>query len=101
MEVLLDRCPDIDAVFAASDLMAAGALAALHAAGRESPRSRHRRLRRLDHRPVDPPALSSVRQSMEERVANSPTCCCSESSGLTSVPLLQVCSTSTLIRPSG
>lgn len=37
MEVLLKRCPDIDAVFAASDLMAAGALSALDAAGKRVP----------------------------------------------------------------
>lgn len=37
MEVLLGRRPDIDAVFAASDLMAAGALSALYAAGRSVP----------------------------------------------------------------
>jgi DNA-binding LacI/PurR family transcriptional regulator len=34
---LLDRAPDLDAVFAASDLMAAGALRALKAAGRRVP----------------------------------------------------------------
>ena len=37
MEILLQRCPDLDAVFAASDLMAAGALSALFAAGRRVP----------------------------------------------------------------
>jgi DNA-binding LacI/PurR family transcriptional regulator len=37
MEVLLRRRPDIDAVFAASDLMAAGALSALDAAGKRVP----------------------------------------------------------------
>ncbi|HET9138238.1 substrate-binding domain-containing protein, partial [Actinophytocola sp.] len=37
MEVLLDRTPDVDAVFVASDLMAAGALAALRRAGRRVP----------------------------------------------------------------
>lgn len=34
---LLARCPDIDAVFAASDLLASGALAALRAAGKTVP----------------------------------------------------------------
>ncbi|RVX42170.1 LacI family transcriptional regulator [Nonomuraea polychroma] len=37
MTGLLERAPDIDAVFVASDLMAAGALAALRAAGRRVP----------------------------------------------------------------
>jgi len=37
MEYLLDRAPDLDAVFVASDLMAAGALAALAKAGRRVP----------------------------------------------------------------
>ncbi|WP_211116754.1 LacI family DNA-binding transcriptional regulator [Glycomyces buryatensis] len=37
MRELLDSVPDLDAVFVASDLMAAGALQALHAAGRRVP----------------------------------------------------------------
>ena len=37
MERLLERAPDLDAVFAASDRMAAGAIAALTRAGREVP----------------------------------------------------------------
>jgi DNA-binding LacI/PurR family transcriptional regulator len=37
MERLLAQAPDLDAVFVASDLMAAGALAALHRAGRRVP----------------------------------------------------------------
>lgn len=37
MSELLDRHPDLDAVFVASDLMAAGALATLQAAGRRVP----------------------------------------------------------------
>ncbi|MFC4588429.1 LacI family DNA-binding transcriptional regulator [Sphaerisporangium corydalis] len=37
MARLLERVPDLDAVFVASDLMAAGALAALRAAGRRVP----------------------------------------------------------------
>ena len=68
MERLLAARPDIDAVFAASDLMAAGALAVLAAAGRRVPgRRRGRRLRRLagrDHAPR--PQLTSVRQPIEE-----------------------------------
>ncbi|MGA5553586.1 LacI family DNA-binding transcriptional regulator [Streptomyces lavendulocolor] len=64
---LLARCPDLDAVFAASDVMAAGALHELRAAGRRVPRdvavvgfddsqvARH----------TDPP-LTTVRQPVEE-----------------------------------
>ena len=37
MDELLDRAPDLDAVFAASDLMALGAIRALHASGRAIP----------------------------------------------------------------
>jgi DNA-binding LacI/PurR family transcriptional regulator len=37
MACLLDRFPDLDAVFAESDNMAAGALRALRAAGRQVP----------------------------------------------------------------
>ena len=51
---LLAARPDIDAVFAASDLMAAGALAVLAAAGSSRPeRCRGRRLRRLAGRDHD------------------------------------------------
>ncbi|MFL6132650.1 MAG: LacI family DNA-binding transcriptional regulator [Nocardioidaceae bacterium] len=37
MRLLLSRCPDLDAVFCANDLMAAGALRVLREAGREVP----------------------------------------------------------------
>ena len=67
MERLLGRRPDVDAVFAASDLMAVGALQALRAAGREVPGNVA--LVGFDDSPValltDPP-LTSVRQPIEE-----------------------------------
>jgi len=66
MEVLLQRSPDIDAVFAASDLMAAGALSALYAAGRRVPEDVA--VVGFDDSIIalsTQPALSSVRQSME------------------------------------
>jgi DNA-binding LacI/PurR family transcriptional regulator len=66
MEVLLERRPDIDAVFAASDLMAAGALSALHAADRRVPEDVA--IVGFDDSIIalsTQPPLSSVRQSME------------------------------------
>jgi DNA-binding LacI/PurR family transcriptional regulator len=66
MEVLLQRYPDIDAVFAASDLMAAGALSALYSAGRRVPEDVA--VVGFDDSIIalsTQPALSSVRQSME------------------------------------
>ncbi|MEU1043707.1 LacI family DNA-binding transcriptional regulator [Streptomyces sp. NPDC005897] len=67
MTELLDRHPDLDAVFAASDTLAAGALNALRAAGRRVPRDvavigfddLH------SARPTDPP-LTTVRQPLQE-----------------------------------
>jgi DNA-binding LacI/PurR family transcriptional regulator len=67
MAALLDRCPDLDAVFAASDVTAAGARQVLREAGRRIPDdvalvgyddsaiARH----------MDPP-LTSVRQPIQE-----------------------------------
>ena len=66
MEVLLQRCPDIDAVFVASDLMAAGALSALYAAGRRVPEDIA--VVGFDDSIIalsTQPSLSSVHQSME------------------------------------
>ncbi|MEV4047754.1 DNA-binding LacI/PurR family transcriptional regulator [Streptomyces sp. SAI-195] len=67
MTELLDRHPDLDAVFAASDTLAAGALNALRAAGLRVPRDvavigfddLH------SARPTDPP-LTTVRQPLQE-----------------------------------
>ena len=67
MERLLAARPDIDAVFAASDLMAAGALTVLTAAGRRVPGDVA--LVGFDDSPVattTQPALTSVRQPVEE-----------------------------------
>jgi DNA-binding LacI/PurR family transcriptional regulator len=66
MEALLLRCPNLDAVFAASDLMAAGALSALYAAGRRVPEDVA--VVGFDDSVIalsTQPSLSSVRQSME------------------------------------
>jgi DNA-binding LacI/PurR family transcriptional regulator len=67
MTQLLARRPNLDAVFAASDLMAAGALSALTAAGRRVPQDVA--LVGYDDSPVATsthPPLSSVRQPIEE-----------------------------------
>ena len=67
MNELLARRPTIDAVFAASDLMAIGALSALAAAGRRVPQDVA--LVGYDDSPIATsthPQLSSVRQPIEE-----------------------------------
>lgn len=67
MERLLERAPDVDAVFAASDLMAVGALGALRAAGRRVPEDAA--VVGFDDSPLAAstvPPLSSVRQPTEE-----------------------------------
>ncbi|ORT61637.1 LacI family DNA-binding transcriptional regulator [Streptomyces sp. CB03238] len=67
MRELLDRCPDVDGVFAASDVMAAGARSVLREAGRRVPDDVA--LIGVDDsavaRLMDPP-LTSVRQPIEE-----------------------------------
>jgi DNA-binding LacI/PurR family transcriptional regulator len=67
MERLLERAPEVDAVFAASDLMAMGALGALTAAGRSVPGDVA--VVGFDDSPMaaaSHPPLSSVRQPIEE-----------------------------------
>ena len=65
MDELLERCPDLDAVFAANDLMAAGPCRCSDAAGAGPRRRRARRLRRLVLALTTRPPLSSVRQSLD------------------------------------
>jgi DNA-binding LacI/PurR family transcriptional regulator len=67
MRSLLSRRPDIDAVFAAADLMAVGAVQALREAGRRIPEDVA--VVGFDDSPVAAmadPALTSVRQPIEE-----------------------------------
>jgi DNA-binding LacI/PurR family transcriptional regulator len=67
MRALLDRRPDLDAVFAASDLMAAGALKTLREAGLEVPGDVA--VVGFEDSPIaasTSPPLSSVRQPTEE-----------------------------------
>lgn len=67
MRILLERRPDIDGVFAASDLMAAGALSVLYTNGRRIPQDvaivgfDDSIIAQSTH-----PPLSSIRQSMEQ-----------------------------------
>jgi DNA-binding LacI/PurR family transcriptional regulator len=66
MEELLDRRPDLDAVFAANDLMATGALLVLERAGRRVPQDVA--VIGFDDLPIAQsgrPPLSSVRQSLD------------------------------------
>jgi DNA-binding LacI/PurR family transcriptional regulator len=66
MRQLLERRPDVDAVFVASDLMASGALEALRATGRRVPRDVA--VVGFDDSPIalmTDPQLTSVRQSPE------------------------------------
>ncbi len=67
MRVLLSRRPDLDAVFCANDLMAAGALRVLREAGRDVPREVS--VVGFDDAPLSQsthPPLTTVHQSPEE-----------------------------------
>ena len=68
MTRLLERHPDLDAVFAASDLMAAGALRALRRAGRRVPEDVA--VVGFDDNPIAQhtfPQLTTIRQQVEEQ----------------------------------
>ncbi|WP_228982640.1 LacI family DNA-binding transcriptional regulator [Streptomyces sp. DH12] len=101
MVELLERCPDLDAVFAASDVMAAGARVALREAGRRVPDDVA--LIGVDDsavaRHMDPP-LTSVRQPIEEMGRVMARVLLQEIAGTGSEPRQLVLPTSLVIRDS-
>ena len=77
MTELLERAPDLDAVFVANDLMAAGALDVLRERGLGCPRtSRWRASTTPRSRPRVQPALTTMRQPFD-RIARRWSGCCS------------------------
>jgi DNA-binding LacI/PurR family transcriptional regulator len=98
---LLDRAPDLDAVFAASDLMAAGALRALKAAGRRVPED----VAVIgfddiaDAAFTDPP-LTTVRQPLEEMTKALAEILLRRIEGLGEEDESAVCATQLVIRAS-
>ncbi|KUH35681.1 MULTISPECIES: LacI family DNA-binding transcriptional regulator [Streptomyces] len=101
MVELLERCPDLDAVFAASDVMAAGARVALREAGRRVPDDVA--LVGVDDsavaRHMDPP-LTSVRQPIEEMGRVMARVLLQEITGTGSEPRQLVLPTSLVVRDS-
>ncbi|WP_228265878.1 LacI family DNA-binding transcriptional regulator [Microlunatus elymi] len=99
MRKLLDRCPDLDAVFAANDLMAAGALTVLRDAGRIVPDDVH--LVGFDDtglaETLDPP-LTTVRQPLD-RISREMVRLITENAD--SLPMSVTIPTKLIIRESG
>ncbi|MDT9681196.1 LacI family DNA-binding transcriptional regulator [Streptomyces sp. TRM76323] len=101
MRELLERCPELDAVFAASDVMAAGARVALREAGRRVPDDVA--LIGVDDsavaRHMDPP-LTSVRQPIEEMGRVMARVLLQEITGTTAEPRQLVLPTELVVRES-
>jgi DNA-binding LacI/PurR family transcriptional regulator len=74
MTRLRARRPDLDAVFAASDLMAAGALSVLAESGRKVPRTSRSSAMTICRSPRRPSPSCHVRQPIEEMVVRWPVC---------------------------
>ncbi|MEW1695253.1 LacI family DNA-binding transcriptional regulator [Streptomyces sp. NPDC091278] len=101
MRELLERGPDLDAVFAASDVMAAGARGVLREAGRRVPEDVA--LVGVDDSPVarlmDPP-LTSVRQPIEEMGRTMARILLQEIAGTPDEPRRRVLPTELVVRES-
>nr|WP_244375871.1 LacI family DNA-binding transcriptional regulator [Streptomyces ficellus] len=101
MRALLERCPDVDGVFAASDVMAAGALGVLRESGRRVPDDVA--LIGVDDSPVarlmDPP-LTSVRQPIEEMGRRMARALLQEITGTSPAPCRTVLPTELVVRAS-
>ena len=99
---LLAARPDIDAVFAASDLMAAGAIRSSHAAGRRVPEDvavvGYRRLARRGDRPTPPSPASASRS--RRWAARWPACSSTAVEGDATVPRRVILATELIRRAS-
>lgn len=101
MRALLERRPDIDAVFAASDLLAAGALHVIIGSGRRVPDDIA--LVGFDDSPLAEtlqPPLTSVRQPIEEMGREMTRILIGEIAATTAVPRRVVLSTELVVRAS-
>lgn len=101
MRTLLERRPDIDAVFAASDLLAAGALQVLAAAGRRVPDDVA--VVGFDDSPLAEtlqPPLTSVRQPIEEMGREMTRILIGEMTATAAVPRRVILSTELVVRAS-
>jgi DNA-binding LacI/PurR family transcriptional regulator len=101
MGELLERAPDVDAVFCASDLMAVGALRVLREAGRRVPEDVA--VVGFDDAPVaqssDPP-LTTVAQPLEEMSRLMTELLLEQIRGAEGEPRVEICSTSLVRRAS-
>ena len=99
MQALLERVPKLDAVFAASDLMAVGALRALREAGRQVPDDVA--VVGFDDAPVarlTVPPLTTIRQPLDEMTARTAELLFRQISGEPGGPRSVVCETSLVLR---
>jgi DNA-binding LacI/PurR family transcriptional regulator len=99
MQALLERVPKLDAVFAASDLMAVGALRALREAGRQVPEDVA--VVGFDDAPVarlTVPPLTTIRQPLDEMTARTAELLFRQISGEPGSPRSVVCETSLVLR---
>jgi DNA-binding LacI/PurR family transcriptional regulator len=101
MSELLDRAPDVDAVFCASDLMAVGALRVLREAGRRVPEDVA--VVGFDDAPVaeaSDPALTTVAQPLEEMSRLMTELLLEQIRGAEGEPRVEICQTRLIRRAS-